>query len=100
MKKTATEGDPSSGTSGNSFTRFRVVVLAFYVDDFVQAGNWEYYFGGSWTHGSPPRSCTGLFWDASWNCLASISGRLSTRGGGGGDVVLGAALCLVLFWVA
>jgi hypothetical protein len=32
------------------FYAFPGVVLAFYVYYFVQAGNWEYYFGGSWTH--------------------------------------------------
>ena len=32
------------------FYAFPGVVLAFYVYYFVQAGNWEYYFGGRWTH--------------------------------------------------
>jgi polyferredoxin len=32
------------------FYAFPGVVLAFYVYYFVQAGNWAYYFGGSWTH--------------------------------------------------
>ena len=32
------------------FFAFPGVVLAFYVYYFVQAGSWEYYFGGRWTH--------------------------------------------------
>jgi len=32
------------------FYAFPGVVLAFYVYYFVQAGTWEYYFGGRWTH--------------------------------------------------
>jgi hypothetical protein len=32
------------------FYAFPGVVLAFYVYYFLQAGTWEYYFGGRWTH--------------------------------------------------
>ncbi len=71
------------------FYAFPGVVLAFYVYYFVQAGNWEYYFGGSWTHevglvrtaflpGTNAATAGIYFWPTR-----------PTRGGGGGDARAG-----------